>query len=623
MIKTLQILVIEDFRPDYEIVKNILQTAEIEDARCGFQLQWAQTLAEAKALIEEDVFDVILLDFLLPDSDGLNSLAEIQTLDSNPCVIILTGMDSHEVAVEALRHGAQDYLSKNSLQEHMVRTIHYALERKQITQKLLIAERLARIAKEAESRFLANMSHEIRTPLTAIIGFGEALLDESQQISERRQAAQTIVQNGQHLLGLLNDVLDFSKIESGELKVEIVRFAPYSIVVEALSAFQEKARKKDLKLIIEPTYPLPEAIQSDPLRFRQILFNLLGNAIRFTEQGEIKIRIRAEKENNLLWCSVSDTGIGISAEQQAEIFKPFNQANASTTRRFGGTGLGLAISNELAAHLGGSISLQSKPGLGSTFMFSVATGDLSDVPFIEGGLSFARQPSPGRLKTIPSLSGNVLLVEDCESNQELISYLIGRTGASLTIASNGYDGAMRAAQNNFDIVLMDIQMAEIDGFKTTSLLRANSFAKPIIALTANASSEFIRGHVEAGFSGYLAKPFDQQSFYALLARYLRPAESPHTATSASSSKARLEGITTNYVKQLPQKIGAVTEALDRADWTTLAANAHVLASADMFELPEIGEVARQLENSAKALQTQECCMLVTKLMQLSQTIAHS
>lgn len=380
----------------------------------------------------------------------------------------------------------------------------------------------ARAASEAKSAFLANMSHELRTPMTAILGFSELLVDPDASGSDRLNAALTIGRNGQHLLALINDILDLSKIEAGRIELERVGCDPARLLDDVLELLRGRAAEKQIELLAKAMTPVPLRIETDPLRLKQTLVNLIGNALKFTERGSVCVRVECDRQAGRLVFHVDDTGAGMSHESMARLFEPFTQADASTTRRFGGTGLGLAIARSLARMLDGDITVVSTLGVGSTFSLSVGTGPLHDVAFIERFEEARRPQESGAARDSQAqLSGSILLVEDGLDNQRLISFLLKRSGASVTIAGNGQEGvdaALEACKRGtpFDVILMDMQMPVMDGYTAARTLRAQRYSGPIIALTAHAMIGEMERCIASGCDAYLSKPINR----ALLLRTL-------------------------------------------------------------------------------------------------------
>jgi PAS domain S-box-containing protein len=397
-----------------------------------------------------------------------------------------------------------------------------------LREAMLHAEQTTRVKTE----FLANVSHEIRTPMTAILGFTEVLLEEARRSGAPAtvEALRTIQRNGDYLLALLNDILDLSKIESGRLEVERVTFSPVAVVREVERLMHVRAEAKGIGFQIEFDGALPEHVEGDPTRVRQILINLVGNAIKFTEIGEVRLRvsIRDERSPARLRLAVVDTGIGITPAERAKLFRPFGQADSSTTRRYGGTGLGLTISKRLTDLLDGTIEVESEPGRGTTFVVEVPAGNLEGVARVGAGESLAA-PEERNVDAQPALSGTVLLVEDGPDNQRLIELLLRRAGLDVVIAENGQQAVERVQEarvsgRSFALVLMDMQMPVMDGYTATRILRRQGFEPPIVALTAHAMDTERSRCMTAGCDDFATKPIDRARFYALLRRHLGEAK---------------------------------------------------------------------------------------------------
>ena len=392
----------------------------------------------------------------------------------------------------------------------------------------------AEAATLAKSRFLANMSHEIRTPMTAILGFAETLLEPDLGEVERCRAVRTIQRNGNHLLALINDILDLSKVEAGKLEVERIRCSPCSVLAEVASLMEARVKVRGLKLQIAYTGPIPETITSDPTRLRQILINLVGNAVKFSETGIILIVTHFEPAPvRQIEFAVVDSGVGMTAEQQARLFRPFTQADSSTTRKFGGTGLGLTIAKRLAQALGGDIDVWSEPGCGSVFRVTVATGSLEGVRTLDDPLAattVAQQADERTEKaSVTSLPAcRILLAEDSPDNRLLISRLLERAGATVMAVENGQVAveaalAARAGGTPFDIILMDMQMPVMDGYAATAKLRQEGYTGVVVALTAHAMESARDECLAAGCDDYASKPIDRKRLLGTVLNHLRPA----------------------------------------------------------------------------------------------------
>ncbi len=387
------------------------------------------------------------------------------------------------------------------------------------------ARRTAEAASRAKTDFLANMSHEIRTPMTAILGYADLLMDPMQTSEERADSVRTIRRNGEHLLAVINDILDVSKIEAGRMTTESITCSPLELARDVYSMMQARAVEKGIKLVLEPVYPIPATIQTDPLRLRQILVNLVGNATKFTDLGSVTLKVSFDGGvDPRIRFDVVDTGIGMAREQLDKLFAPFWQADSSTVRIFGGTGLGLSISRRLARMLGGDITVESCHGAGSTFSVIISAGDLAGVELIEAPSQAAEAPADTvdlpAANTRPLKGMRVLLAEDGKDNQRLITFHLKRAGAEVTCVGDGalaVSSALEAIGSGraFDVVLMDMQMPVLDGYGATAELRRQGYDRSIIALTAHAMSGDREKCIRAGCDEFLTKPIDaSQLIYA-------------------------------------------------------------------------------------------------------------
>lgn len=387
----------------------------------------------------------------------------------------------------------------------------------------------ARVEEVAQTRalFLANMSHEIRTPMTAILGYIELVSDRDVSGPERDTYTEIIRRNGRHLLDLINDILDLSKIESGRLDVERVTVQLADVVYDAAETVRVRATEKGLDFTVDFEGALPESIESDPTRLRQILTNLLGNAVKFTREGsvELKIRLVENEADTHLEFEVRDTGIGIAEAQLGTVFDPFAQADDSTTRHFGGTGLGLAICRRLADRLGGAVRVSSEPGSGSSFVLRIDPGPIDRDALVEG---FEPRLQEAETEDVAQLcgSGRVLLAEDGIDNQRLIRAFLERAGYRVEVVATGVDAVAAgldslAREEPFDLILMDIHMPQLDGYGATRQLRSAGYPGPIVALTARAMKGEREECLAAGCDDYASKPIERVRLLTLAEKYTR------------------------------------------------------------------------------------------------------
>jgi PAS domain S-box-containing protein len=425
--------------------------------------------------------------------------------------------EQHEARELLLRH-------RDDLAEANLRLEAQAIELGTRAAQLDLARTAAESAARAKSAFLDNISHEIRSPMAAILGYAELLKSHDTPPAEHAAAIDALHRTGQHLLAIINDLLDASKIEAGRLSVDLAPCSPADVLRDVRTIAAQFAHSKALDLNFALLSPIPASIHSDPLRLRQILLNLVNNAIKFTDRGSVTIHARWNQASSSLDFTVQDTGIGIDPASIDQLFQPFVQTDTSSSRRFGGTGLGLSISRSLARLLGGELTVQSQPNAGSTFTLSIPTGTLPDHNTIA---SLDDQPSTSPIPTNhaprPLAGLHILLADDSPDLRRLIATQLRNAGAQVTTASNG-DEAIHLATNThpLSLVLMDMQMPGTDGLSATKHLRSKGFATPIIALTANNNDSADLCH-RAGCSAFVGKPISRQDLITTCLRFTQPA----------------------------------------------------------------------------------------------------
>ena len=490
---------------------------------------------------------------------------------------------------------------------HAVSIMRDITERKRIEAELKRAQQAAEAANLAKSEFLANMSHEIRTPMTAILGYVELIADGCPKRCEfgselLGRHADTVTRNAKHLLNLISDILDLSKIEAGKLQTETTACSVPDLLADVESLMRVRAAAKNLAFTVTSEGLVPETIRTDPLRLRQILINLVGNAVKFTEEGDVRLIAHAGAAGELQF-DIIDTGIGMTPEQVGRLFRPFCQGDATIHRQFGGTGLGLSISERLAELLGGRITVESEAGKGSTFRLTVATGPLEGAKLVEyrAVAPATRDVCVPCSRDLRTLSGRVLLAEDGLDNQRLIAHLLRQAGLDVTAVANGQEAADAALQAEasdqpFDVVLMDMQMPVLDGWAATRLLRQRGYAGKIIALTAHAMTADRERCLEVGCDDYATKPINRTRLLAVVAAHL-----PGTVPGRPGDAAPAEHAMHILAAEMPavsEKIAALRRVLAENDRTALAALARQLQSA--ADASGFGPVARFADRLARA-----------------------
>ena len=445
------------------------------------------------------------------------------------------------------------------------------------TESAVVDSMIARDENEAKSIFLANMSHEIRTPLTAIIGFSESLLESGQSMEERVVGINTIIRNARHLLSIVNDLLDITRIESGQVIVELETLSVQNIIEDVYQNFAAQAQTKGIAFNLDVQYPLPVSVISDDARIRQILFNLCSNAVKFTSHGDVNLQVAYDKHKTELIFTVKDTGQGIRPSQIDKIFNRFEQLEKGHARKFGGAGLGLYITRELVERLHGSIKVESEPGVGSRFTVAIKA-ELAGAELIENDQQL-QSHLPEQENRTGCYQGKVLLVEDNIDNQNLVKLYLSKMGAQVSVASNGQEAVQLAGEEMFDLILMDMQMPVMDGVEATKLIHASGNEAPIVMLTANVMHDDMQLCRTVGCNGFLTKPIERNSFERYVVDFLAPVDNQSLEQQPVISELVNEGpefynIVKAYVKQLPGDLKAVIDAFKTNDDDVLKSKVH-------------------------------------------------
>ena len=481
----------------------------------------------------------------------------------------------------------------------------------------------AQAATKAKSEFLANMSHEIRTPMNAILGFTE-LLKRGYGKSERESSRylDTIHKSGKHLLELINDILDLSKVEAGHLEIENLPCAPHVVVSQAISELSEKAADKGVGLTFESRGLIPASVLSDGVRLRQVLLNMLSNAVKFTDSGAVRVVLTCSVSEELYVIEVHDSGIGMAADRLESMFEPFVQADASITRRFGGTGLGLTISRKFARAMGGDLKAASQLGVGSVMTFSFKSGSLAGKAMLplDELLNDSKKGVDAQLLRWFIPSSRILVVDDGAENREFLSLVLAEQGLWVEEAADGQEALNKAEKENFDLILMDMQMPVLDGFAATRILRQRGVTTPIVALTANAMKGFEQKILDIGCTAYVTKPVEINVLLDKLAELLggvrlatssvpgenRP-EDLKTAVkmparaivSRLATNPRLAPIVEKFAMRIDERMAVAELACGRGDCAELAAFGHWLAgAAGTMGYDDFDDPARRLEKLA-------------------------
>lgn len=612
-----RVLVVED---NVDLANNIVRTLASE-----YLVKTASNGEQGLKAIASFSPDIVVSDVMMPVMDGITFCSNVK---NNPqtqeiIVILLTAKTSIDSKVQGLSAGADYYLQKPFVPKELFAVVKSLLMKKDINKELVEKNReleetkhklqesiiATEEANKAKSQFLANMSHEIRTPLTAIIGFSEYLVEENMIAGSEKRALTSIYNSSLHLLDVVNDILDISKIESRRIELEYTEFSPQRVIDEVVDIVGERATRKGLQVRTEIQYPIPKHIKTDHTRLKQILINLSGNAVKFTESGTITVKLSYLIEENKIQYQITDTGIGMNKDDIEKIFKPFAQADSSTTRRYGGTGLGLTVSRELAELLGGTVKCDSEKGKGSTFTATVSTGCSEPLELIYDNTPEANSATHGysgrRL-----LSGSVLIVDDVESIYQLVSVQLKLRGLTPVIAYNGQMAVELVEQQEFDLILMDIQMPVMDGLEATRKIRSTGYQKPIVILTANALHSERERCLQAGADDFITKPIDFVRFFEIVESYLTTPENtgggaeisanllPQSPQGLFQDNENFAPIWKMFYEGLPGSQAIINHAMSEKNWEVVGSEARKLKGlGGSFGHPELSEVAKKITDS--------------------------
>ncbi len=608
----LKILLVEDNPGDMVLLRETLREMTV----ANYQMTHVGTLSEAEIKLKKHPYDVVLLDLNLPDGSGLTNIARITGIAKDIPIIVLTGLKDELLAVDAVRKGAQDFLIKGDIHPDLFwRSMRYAVERKRIEEKLQKALKQAEAATKTKSEFLAHISHELRTPLNIILGMAELLYD-SNLTARQNEYVRLFKTSGETLLFLINDLLDLSKIEAGKMHIEQVPYDLHTLVTDILQFMKITAQKRLNKLDLHIDQDVPKYIKGDPQRLRQVIFNLVGNAIKFTYDGSIALSLSLSGTSDPpspIHFNIVDTGIGIPPNKLNSIFDAFSQADSSTARKYGGTGLGLTICRKLVELMGGTLTVNSHEGRGSTFTFSLNHYEVSS----EEALNTPIKSNDARSEkdSLQSFSnenpGRILIVDDSYDNRYLIKAFLSGFPCHFDEANNGKEALSLFQRQNYNLVIMDMQMPEMDGFDCCKFIRKFEGARksekkvPILALTAFSREEDKEKCLAVGCNQYLMKPVEKgQLLTTVLEMIQNPVENQgsmqnHSRAPVINIPEALKDLIPSYLNKKFIDIALLRAALQKRDMKTIQTIGHQMkGTGKPYGFPGLSQIGGDLEAAA-------------------------
>ena len=534
----MHILLIDDSDAYREEFAELLASGEFADST----LHHAGNAALGWQMMNSGDQNIIFVDYRMPGDNGLDLIRRARCKGIDRPFICLTGFDDPRIDLEAEQAGANGYLQKGEISAQLLtRTIRYAVRNAALVADLASARDAAQRASDAKSRFLAGMSHELRTPLNGILGYAQLLNLEGGLNATQSARVDVMLGSGKHLLQMITRVLDLSEIEAERVELNAVAFDVQAVAEACLDVIRPAAEMKGLVLSIALGADMQTQLFADPTRLRQILLNLLGNAAKFTKQGKIELRLRPLADGTLLRIEVADTGGGIPIEQRRRLFHEFGRLDTDATRAAEGVGLGLALSARLAKVMGGSVGHDDNPGGGSVFWLELPLNTQAESRDAITAAANGQNAHPAPSAT---LALRVLVVDDVLTNQDIAASFLRIAGHEVTCAGGGAEAVAMVASEDFDVVLMDVRMPQMDGLEATRRIRGLEGPRgqvPVVALTAQAFTGQVQECRDAGMDGHVAKPFDMDTLIAAVARTAaarpRPDVGPLPATMSPDVQA--------------------------------------------------------------------------------------